>query len=375
MAPMGNPILSVMPGTVTYSGGTGNTGYGNHVIVDHGNGFETVYAHFMSNSVSAGQSVAAGQQLGLADSTGNSTGSHLHFEIWDQATKTEVDPTAYLQGAAFTGGNPLIAAIQQAYNLKKGIGVISGSIPYDATQGVSQWTDTVLQALSIVGQPSSYVSDVLWAILNESSGNPNAINNWDSNAQMGDPSRGLMQTIGSTFEAYRNPNLSNNIYDPLSNIVAALNYILGRYGSLETVFAPRRSKWYGYSVGTRYVPEDMLAMIHKGEAILPASQNPYAQSGGNYMADLGDAIVSTITPLAPVDSFADTSISRETAEPVASTSESYSSVTPQDNRTINIKIEMTNNIENQSDIDYMVDQMMNRLHQELEQDITIGIGV
>lgn len=192
MAPMSNPILAALPGIVTYSGGAGGTGYGNHVILDHGGGIETVYAHFMSNSVSAGQSVTAGQQIGLADSTGNSTGSHLHFEYYMNGV--EQDPTGMLGGASVAIGNPLVQAIQAAYNSINGIvgsSTLGGSVPYDATQGVSQWSSTVLQALSIVGQPASYLNDVLWAILNESGGNPNAINDWDSNAAMGDPSRGL----------------------------------------------------------------------------------------------------------------------------------------------------------------------------------------
>ena len=64
----------------------------------------------------------------------------------------------------------------------------------------------------------------------ESGGNPNAVNNWDSNAAKGDPSRGLTQTIGSTFEAYRDKNLPDNIYDPVANIVAAIHYIQSTYG-------------------------------------------------------------------------------------------------------------------------------------------------
>jgi SLT domain-containing protein len=64
----------------------------------------------------------------------------------------------------------------------------------------------------------------------ESGGNPMAINNWDSNAAMGQASRGLMQVIPSTFAAYRDPSLSNNIFDPMANMVAAARYIKARYG-------------------------------------------------------------------------------------------------------------------------------------------------
>lgn len=74
------PILAADAGVVSYSGCIG-WGYGCHVIVDHNNGFQTLYAHLSTLSVSAGQSVGQGQQLGLMGSTGRSTGPHLHFEI------------------------------------------------------------------------------------------------------------------------------------------------------------------------------------------------------------------------------------------------------------------------------------------------------
>ncbi len=56
-------------------------GYGNHVIVDHGNGYQTLYGHLSSLDVSQGQYVSKGQRLGTMGSTGWSTGPHLHFEI------------------------------------------------------------------------------------------------------------------------------------------------------------------------------------------------------------------------------------------------------------------------------------------------------
>ena len=74
------PIIAADSGTVSYVGCI-QWGYGCHVILDHGNGYQTLYAHLSSLSVSAGQSVGQGQQVGIMGSTGRSTGPHLHFEI------------------------------------------------------------------------------------------------------------------------------------------------------------------------------------------------------------------------------------------------------------------------------------------------------
>ena len=77
--------------------------------------------------------------------------------------------------------------------------------------GVSQWTPDVLRVMSMLGLPSSDLGTVLTQMMTESGGNPNAINLTDSNAAAGDPSRGLMQTIMSTFEAYRSSAFPNDI--------------------------------------------------------------------------------------------------------------------------------------------------------------------
>jgi SLT domain-containing protein len=79
------------------------------------------------------------------------------------------------------------------------------------------------------------IDDVLIIIRYESAGDPNAINLVDINAQRGDPSRGLMQVIGATFSAYRNPALSDDIFDPVANIYAGLAYGIARYGSIPNI--------------------------------------------------------------------------------------------------------------------------------------------
>ncbi|MFA6016944.1 MAG: M23 family metallopeptidase [Patescibacteria group bacterium] len=74
------PVLAADSGTVVYAGCL-DWGYGCHVIIDHGNGYQTLYGHLSSYSVEAGNSVGQGSQIGLMGSTGRSTGTHLHFEI------------------------------------------------------------------------------------------------------------------------------------------------------------------------------------------------------------------------------------------------------------------------------------------------------
>lgn len=74
------PVLASDTGTVTFSGCIGY-GYGCHIIIDHGNGFQTLYAHLSALSVSPGQVVNKGQRIGTMGSTGRSTGTHLHFEV------------------------------------------------------------------------------------------------------------------------------------------------------------------------------------------------------------------------------------------------------------------------------------------------------
>lgn len=88
----GTPVVAAAAGSVIVAGWMG--GYGNLVVVDHGNGTATAYAHNSGVTVGIGQSVAQGQLIAYAGSTGNSTGSHVHFEI--RVNGSAVDPLGYL---------------------------------------------------------------------------------------------------------------------------------------------------------------------------------------------------------------------------------------------------------------------------------------
>ncbi|MFO6498561.1 phage tail tape measure protein [Bacillus sp. z60-11] len=97
------------------------------------------------------------------------------------------------------------------------------------TKAVNQW---VTEAVGIAGVPLSWIPGLVTIAMKESGGNPNAINLWDSNAKAGHPSQGLMQTIPSTFNAYKFPG-HNNILNPIDNILAAIRYIKARYGDIN----------------------------------------------------------------------------------------------------------------------------------------------
>lgn len=120
-----------------------------------------------------------------------------------------------------------------------------GSVNYKASAGVEQWRATAKKALELTGQyTEANLNRLLMQMRSESGGNPNAINNWDINAKMGIPSKGLMQVIDPTFRAYAMKGFDKNIYDPMSNILAAIRYTLALYGSLE-----RGWKGHGYANG------------------------------------------------------------------------------------------------------------------------------
>jgi len=94
---------------------------------------------------------------------------------------------------------------------------------------VLQWANTVQQALGMEGQDSSLGGITLRRMNQESGGNPNAINLWDSNAKAGTPSKGLMQVIDPTFNANWDPRTPHDIWNPLSNIAASMKYALRQY--------------------------------------------------------------------------------------------------------------------------------------------------
>ncbi|MFJ6805389.1 transglycosylase SLT domain-containing protein [Streptomyces anulatus] len=103
------------------------------------------------------------------------------------------------------------------------------------TNDLDGWIKESLAVMAEQGIPGTY-EGIHRNIIRESSGNPAAINNWDSNAVKGTPSKGLLQVIDPTFRAYHVPGTSTDSYDPVANITAACNYAADRYGSIDNVF-------------------------------------------------------------------------------------------------------------------------------------------
>lgn len=250
-APIGTRIPAQAGGTVSYSGTM--RGYGNIVIVKGPGGMEYRYAHNSKNLVSVGDSVKAGQAVALVGSTGQSTGPHVHFEV--RRNGTPIDPL----GAASGGG---------AF---KGSG---------ASGMVKTW---IMQAINATGVPKSWLEPLATIAQKESGGNPRAINLWDSNYRRGTPSKGLMQTIDPTFNAYKKKGM-DNIWNPVHNAVAAIRYIVKRYGSVfETpgIKSMMRGGGYkGYADGA-IVDTAQLAWIAEGgwaESIISHDPSKKARS-------------------------------------------------------------------------------------------------
>jgi len=102
-APDGTRIRAAGAGTVVAAGPA--EGYGNAVLIDHGNGYLTHYGHMSAITVTLGQHVVAGDQIGNEGSTGHSTGPHLHFEVHQGSYQNPIEPTAWMHehGVDITG--------------------------------------------------------------------------------------------------------------------------------------------------------------------------------------------------------------------------------------------------------------------------------
>lgn len=125
--------------------------------------------------------------------------------------------------------------VQQTQQYQQPTGQPSGNL--------GGWIQSALQKLRL---GSEYAPGVANMIRHESGGNPQAINKWDSNWKAGHPSMGLMQTIQPTFQRWALPGYNQNVYDPVSNIIAGIRYAQNRYGNDMLRAGGRRNSRGGY---------------------------------------------------------------------------------------------------------------------------------
>ncbi|EZY77581.1 phage tail tape measure protein [Staphylococcus aureus] len=188
-------------------------GYGNYVKITSGV-IDMLFAHLknFSKSPPSGTMVKPGDVVGLTGNTGFSTGPHLHFEM--RRNGRHFDPEPYLRNAKKKGRLSV-----------GGGGATSGS-------GAAYASRIIRQAQSILGgrYKSRWIHDQMMRVAKrESNYQSNAVNNWDINAQRGDPSKGLFQIIGSTFRANAKSGYTN-FNNPVHQGISAMQYIVRRYG-------------------------------------------------------------------------------------------------------------------------------------------------
>lgn len=218
-------------------------------------GMIAVYAKNGQNHVSTVSGVSGGTFSGEEY---NYAGSHAYHAFSGRPISqidTFLDFGVHVADKAKEENSPLRKLIKGQVGgmfdwIAKMLAPLNMASSLDNPQGgsVERWRSYVERALKANGiEPTAFrVSKILATIKRESNGDPNAQNNWDSNAMAGHPSIGLMQTIGPTFEAYKHAG-HNNIRNGYDNLLAAINYIKHRYGTSDAAF--NRVAAYGYANG------------------------------------------------------------------------------------------------------------------------------
>ncbi|GAA0287230.1 hypothetical protein GCM10010302_27010 [Streptomyces polychromogenes] len=147
------------------------------------------------------------------------------------------NPSVIRPGLKLSLGGPAKAAASRAAALAAKPAAAPAAAPAAVKTYANNLDGWIRQSLDIMarhGIPGTY-NGIHRNVMRESSGNPLAINNWDSNAAAGIPSKGLLQVIDPTFRAYHVPGTAMDSYDPVANITAACNYAAARYGSIDNV--------------------------------------------------------------------------------------------------------------------------------------------
>ena len=266
---IGHPIHAQAGGKVTAAGPSGN-GFGTMVKASKGV-YDYIYAHLSKALVDKGDNIKAGQKIGLMGNTGASTGPHVHYEV-----RKDGKPINPLGGSGGESNSP-------------------------QGNGVARWTSTIKRALSMNGLPSTalYTNAWLKQVQSESGGNEKAIqgNIGDINNKTGDLAKGLLQTISSTFNAYKHKG-HNNIFNGYDNSLAAINYAKSRYGAKKMLGVIGHG--HGYENGG-LISEEQMIRVGEGnndEMVIPLTKPSRAleligQSLDYLGMDFGDLTMPT----------------------------------------------------------------------------------
>ncbi|EHL7209627.1 M23 family metallopeptidase [Staphylococcus pseudintermedius] len=245
--PIGTPIYAVKGGIAdnvwTDFGG------GNSVQIKTGANEWNWYMHLSKQIAKQGQRIKAGQLIGKSGDTGNFVrGAHLHFQLMrgsHAGNDTAVDPMGWLKSLKSKGGGA------------------KGS-------GASYASRIITQAQNILGgqYKSSYIHHQMMRVAKrESNYQPDAVNDWDINAQRGTPSKGMFQMIEPTFRANAKAGYGN-FTNPLHQAISAMQYIVRQYGWGGF----KRAGDYAYATGGVINTNGMYQLSEEGnhgEVVVP----------------------------------------------------------------------------------------------------------
>ena len=188
------------------------------------------------------QPAAATTTSSDSDSSGSDASSSTADTSNDSTATTSTDSSASSDASSDTSGSTSDNSYSSDSSASTG-----STDSSDYSDDLNGWIDQAQAVLAANGYQVSY-NAIYETAMNESSGDADAVNGWDSNAAEGTPSEGLMQVIEPTFEAYALPGYNTDILDPVSNIIAAAVYAQDTYGGLDNVVSARcdGSCWYGY---------------------------------------------------------------------------------------------------------------------------------
>ena len=276
-AATGTPIPSPIDGKVIQSWFSPNQpSGGNETQIWDGHKYTHIFMHQSKRKVKTGDRVHQGQIIGLVGDTGNSFGSHLHWQVNKGKGYLNNHPDSI---------NPLTWAKQAA----KAGGGVGGSGSANARRAIQR-------AQAILGgrYKSSYITEQMMRVAKrESNFQADAVNNWDVNARMGDPSKGMFQMIGSSFRAYAKPG-HGNILNPTDEAISAMRYIVGKWvpimGSWRSAF--KRAGDFAYATGGVINTSGMYQLAEGGYPEIVIPTDPSRQSDAMKLLHLAASKIS-----------------------------------------------------------------------------------